>query len=69
MTLRDEIERLDAAVADGRHYSFRQSIWQEMIAALDAVDALGVAIADAGYTWTPEMRAAYELASGDEANG
>ncbi len=25
-----------------------------------ALDALGVAIADAGYTWTPEMRAAYE---------
>lgn len=24
------------------------------------LDALGVAIADAGYTWTPEMRAAYE---------
>ncbi len=25
-----------------------------------ALDALGVAIADAGYTWTREMRAAYE---------
>ena len=25
-----------------------------------ALDALGVAIADAGYTWTPEMRSAYE---------
>ena len=25
-----------------------------------ALGALGVAIADAGYTWTPEMRAAYE---------
>lgn len=24
------------------------------------LDALGVAIADAGYTWTPAMRAAYE---------
>lgn len=28
--------------------------------AMDGLDALGVAIADAGYTWTPEMRAAYE---------
>jgi hypothetical protein len=25
-----------------------------------ALDDLGVAIADAGYTWTPEMRSAYE---------
>lgn len=25
-----------------------------------ALDALGVAIANAGYTWTPEMRSAYE---------
>lgn len=33
---------------------------ERLRAALDALDALGVAIADAGYTWTPEMRAAYE---------
>jgi hypothetical protein len=26
----------------------------------EALDDLGVAIADAGYTWTPEMRSAYE---------
>lgn len=25
------------------------------------IDALGVAIADAGYSWTPEMREAYEM--------
>ena len=25
------------------------------------VDALGLAISDAGYTWTPEMRKAYEM--------
>jgi len=25
-----------------------------------ALDAFGVAIADAGYAWTPEMRSAYE---------
>jgi hypothetical protein len=26
----------------------------------EAIDALGVAIADAGYAWTPAMRKAYE---------
>ncbi len=40
-----------------------------MLDVLDAVDALGVAIADAGYAWSPEMRAAYERASGGKANG
>ena len=29
----------------------------------NALDSLGVAIADAGITWTPEMRAAYEKAN------
>lgn len=28
--------------------------------ATNGLDALGVAIANAGYVWTPEMRAAYE---------
>lgn len=31
-----------------------------------ALDALGVAIADAGYTWTPEMRTAYEGAANQD---
>jgi hypothetical protein len=26
----------------------------------EAIDDLGLAISDAGYTWTPEMRRAYE---------
>lgn len=34
----------------------------EMQALRNALDTLGVAIADAGYTWTPEMRKAYEVA-------
>lgn len=31
------------------------------------LDALGVAIADAGYVWTPAMRAAYEGVIGEPA--
>ena len=27
---------------------------------MSALDKLGLAITDAGYTWTPEMRKAYE---------
>ena len=27
---------------------------------MNALDKLGLAITDAGYTWTPEMRKAYE---------
>jgi hypothetical protein len=62
--LRTELERLDAAVIAGRNYSYDQRIWRQMLDVLDAGDALGIAIADAGYTWTPEMRAAYERMSG-----
>lgn len=65
MKLRDELERLDQAVTDGANYKFEQTLWRRILDMLDAVDALGVAIADAGYTWTPEMRSAYERASGD----
>lgn len=32
-----------------------------------ALDRLGVAIADAGYTWTPAMREAYDSAPNDGA--
>ncbi len=63
MTLRDELEALDLAVLRNRHYSFDQKIWQRMLNVLDAVDSLGVAISDAGYTWTPRMREAYEIAT------
>ncbi len=58
MTLRNELERLDTAVIAGTHYGFEQTIWRQMLDVLDAVDELGVAIADAGYTWTPAMRRA-----------
>lgn len=30
---------------------------------MNALDKLGLAIANAGYTWTPEMREAYEKGS------
>lgn len=44
------------AEQDGHIYRLR-----EQIARLRAaLDELGVAIADAGYTWTPAMRTAYE---------
>lgn len=62
-TLLAELERLDAAVEQGRDYSFDSIIWLRMLTALRAVDALGVAIANAGYSWTPEMRKAYEEAT------
>jgi hypothetical protein len=52
-------------VTDGANYKFEQTLWRRILDMLDAVDALGVAIADAGYTWTPEMRSAYERASGN----
>ncbi len=63
MNLRDELERIDSAVIDRQPYGFEQTIWRRMLDALNAVDELGVAIADAGYTWTPEMRAAFERAT------
>jgi hypothetical protein len=72
--LTDEIERLRADRDDVRaeltnlqiafndwkvtHSTVRLEVEIERLRA--ALDALGVAIADAGYTWTPEMRAAYE---------
>jgi hypothetical protein len=64
MTLRDELEKLDLAVCNGEQYGFDQTIWGRMLTTLDCVDALGLAIADAGYVWTPEMREAYEQATG-----
>ena len=46
---------------EGQDGSARMDALLDRIAELEAaLDALGVAIADAGYTWTPEMRAAYE---------
>lgn len=63
MTLRKELERLDAAAVSGKDYGFPQDIWRRMLNVLDQLDRLGVAIADAGYMWTPEMREAYERAS------
>lgn len=63
MNLREELERLDDAVITGASYGFDQSIWRRMIGVLDQVDALGLAIAEAGYTWTPAMRSAYERAT------
>ena len=62
MSLRNELERLDRHTQAGDSYGYKQDIWRQMLDVLDAIDALGVAIADAGYTWTPEMRAAYERA-------
>lgn len=62
-TLRDELERIDEAVHSGRAYGFEQTIFRRMLDTLDQVDALGLAISDAGYVWTPEMRAAYERAT------
>lgn len=67
MSLRDELEQLDLAVCAGKEYGFDQTIWGRMLTTLDCIDALGVAIADAGYVWTPEMREAYEQAT--ELNG
>lgn len=39
-----------------------ETVRQTREAYQDKIDALGVAIVDAGYTWTQEMRAAYEQA-------
>jgi hypothetical protein len=64
MNLRKELERMDGFVRDNISYGYKEDIWIRMIAVLDAVDALGAAITDAGYTWTPAMRDAYERASG-----
>ncbi len=52
---RAEIERRDMSIEE---WVYEQHVEVKRLRA--ALDALGVAIADAGYTWTPEMRAAYE---------
>jgi len=54
----------DKGYESARDYVLLQLIREkDVIAGLQAkLDALGVAIADAGYTWTPEMRKAYEMA-------
>jgi hypothetical protein len=66
--MRRELETLDEAAISGSDYAFEGTIWRRMLAVLDAVDALGVAIADAGYAWTPGMRAAYEKATADNVS-
>lgn len=51
-----EIDRLRQLLrAEGAHIENVKAAWQAK------VDALGLAITDASYTWTPEMRAAYEM--------
>jgi hypothetical protein len=58
--VRAELTNLQIAFNDWKvtHSTVRLEVEIERLRA--ALDALGVAIADAGYTWTPEMRAAYE---------
>ena len=58
--VRAELTNLQVAFNDWKvtHSTVRLEVEIERLRA--ALDALGVAIADAGYTWTPEMRAAYE---------
>lgn len=63
MELRDELERLDSAVLSGRSYGIKQDLFRKMLDTLKAVDDLGIAIAEAGYEWTPAMREAYERAT------
>jgi len=64
MSILDRLAALDAAVTSGEHYGIEQDIFRAAIDEITrkstALDALGVAIADAGYTWTPAMRDAYE---------
>ena len=76
--LRDDAAKLRTFVGpwlgDGQHanvngYALADRI-ERLLAEVErlrgALDALGVAIADAGYTWTPEMRTAYEGAANQD---
>ena len=51
-----EIDKLRQLLrAEGAHLENVKAAWQAK------VDALGLAIVNANYPWTPEMRAAYEM--------